>query len=217
MGLTNALLKSFGIEQDQRDAIMTAHQETLEAIKAERDELRDKAARIPDLERQVEELKAADKGDEWKAKYDQLKESDDQLRAEHETLKAEAEKARAEHEAFAQRVEAEKADAEKLELYKGLLREIGLDETRVELAAKVKALDELTVEDGKLAGYDELKASEADTWKPFIPQVQPPRGQQVPGGDQTPPPNPQEGEQPNERAVQIARERHEKLYGKSEE
>ena len=39
MALTNALLKSMGIEGDQRDQIMAEHQATLQSIKDERDEL----------------------------------------------------------------------------------------------------------------------------------------------------------------------------------
>ena len=213
MALTNALLKSFGLEQDQRDAIMTAHQETLESIKAERDELQDKAAKVPDLERQIEELKAAGEKDEWKSKYDELKESADKLQADYETLKGEKETLGSEYEAYKQQVETDKANAVKLGLYKGLLREIGLDEKRVEKAAQLKKLDELTVTDGKLDNYEELKEAEADEWSVFIPQPQGVQGQNV----ATPPKSEPAGDQPNQRAVEIAKQRHEKLYGKSEE
>lgn len=192
---------------------MAEHQGTLEAIKAERDELRDTAAKVPDLESQIEELKAADKGEEWKAQYDQLKEASDKLQSDYDELRAEADKAREEHESYVRQVEADKANAEKLGLYKALLREIGLDEKRVEKAAALKKLDELTVEDGKLAGYDELKAAEAEEWSVFIPQPQGVHGQNV----ATPPKTEPTAEQPNQRALEIAKQRHEKLYGKSEE
>ena len=213
MALTNALLKSFGIEQEQRDAIMAAHQETLESIKAERDELQDKAAQVPDLEKQIEALKAADKSDEWKAKCEELSEANDKLQTDYDALKADADKANAEHEEYVKQVEADKSKADKLSLYKELLEEIGLDKKRIDKVAKLKNLDELTVSDGKLEGYDELKASEAEEWAEFIPQPQGVKGQSVP----TPPKTEPTGEQPNPRAVQIAKERHEKMYGKSEE
>ena len=102
--------------------------------------------------------------------------------------------------------------AEKLTLYKALLREIGLDDKRVDKAAKLKDMDELEIEDGKLAGIDELKKTEAEEWAEFIPEMAR-RGAPVP----TPPKQEPAPNQPNERAVQIAKERHEKLYGKSEE
>ena len=220
MALTRRFLNALGIEAEKVDQIIEGHSEAVESLKAQRDEaeakaeaLRTESEKVPNLEKQIEELKAADKGDEWKAKYDELKARYDELQESYGALKGEKESLGSEYESYKQQVEADKANAEKLSLYKGLLREIGLDEERVELAAGVKKLDELTVVDGKLDGYDELKASEATTWRPFIPQPQGVKGQSVP----TPPKAEPTGEQPNPRAVQIAKERHEKLHGKSEE
>lgn len=219
MPLTNALLKSMGIEGDQRDQIMAEHQATLQSIKDERDELRDKAAKVADLEGQIEALKAADESDEWKAKCEQAEADAEKARADAEklqgeidTIKAAKDKLQGEFDAYKGDVAAEKANAEKLELYKGLLRDIGLDEKRVEKAARLKPLDELSVEDGKLAGYEELKASEADEWAEFIPQPQGAHGQNVP--------NPPKGENvPNGADPEIAKmleQRHSDLYGKAD-
>ena len=220
MALTNSLLKQLGIESEQRDTIMAAHQETLESIKRERDELRDKAAKVPDLEGQIEALKAADESDEWKAKYEKAKADAEEAKADAEklqgeidTLKEAKDKLQGEFDAYKGDVATEKENAEKLELYKGLLREIGLDEKRVEKAARLKPLDELSVKDGSLDGYEELKKAEADEWAEFIPQSQGTHGQSVPN----PPKGEPTGDQPNPRAVEIAKQRHEKLYGKSEE
>ena len=220
MALTNSLLKQLGIESEQRDTIMAAHQETLESIKRERDELRDKAAKVPDLERQVEELKAADESDEWKAKYeqakseaDEAKEDAEKLQGEIDKLNDEKDKLKGEFDAYKGDVAAEKANAEKLELYKGLLREIGLDEKRVDKAARLKSLDELTVEDGALAGYDELKKAEAEEWAEFIPQSQGTHGQKVPNP-------PKGGEVPEGADPEIAKmlkQRHDDLFGKADE
>lgn len=220
MALTNSLLKQLGIESEQRDTIMAAHQETLESIKRERDELRDKAAKVPDLEGQIEALKAADKGDEWKAKYEQAeadaekaKEDSDKLQGEIDSLKAAKDKLQGEFDAYKGDVATEKANAEKLELYKGLLREIGLDEKRVEKAARLKPLDELDVEDGALKGYDELKRAEAEEWAEFIPQPTGKHGQNVPNppkGDTVP-----EGADPE--IAKMLQQRHDDLFGKAEE
>ena len=220
MALTQSLLKSLGIESDQRDAIMAAHQETLESIKSERDELRDIAAKVPDLEGQIEELKASDKGAEWKAKYeqakseaDEAKEDAEKLQGEIDKLNDEKDKLKGEFDAYKGDVAAEKANAEKLELYKGLLREIGLDEKRVDKAARLKSLDELTVEDGKLEGYEELKKAEAEEWAEFIPQSQGTHGQNVP--------NPPQGSHVPEGAdpeiAKMLKQRHDDLFGKADE
>lgn len=213
MALTNALLKSMGIEGDQRDQIMAAHQETLESIRNERDGLRDIAAKVPDLEAEIEELRKADKGEELQAKLDEAEEAREKLLGDIEALKGEKASVEGEFESYRNGVEAERANAEKLELYKGLLREIGLDEKRVEKAARLKPLDELTVEDGKLAGYDELAKAEADEWADFIPQSNGTHGQQVP----TPPKggNVPEGADPE--IAKMLEQRHADLYGRPSE
>ena len=220
MPLTNALLKSMGIEGDQRDQIMAEHQATLQSIKDERDELRDKAAKVADLEGQIEELKASDKGAEWKAKYEQAKSEADEakddaekLQGEIDKLKDEKDKLKGEFDAYKGDVAAEKANAEKLELYKGLLRDIGLDEKRVEKAARLKSLDELTVKEGALDGYEELKKAEAEEWAEFIPQSQGTHGQNVP--------NPPKGggapEGADPEITKMLQQNHADLFGKADE
>ena len=174
------------IEPEKVDQIIEAHAETVDGLKSQADELKaelamakEAAEKVPALEKQIEDMKASDPTEEWKAKYAELN---------------------------------DKYEAEKLSLYRNLLREIGLDERRVEKASLLKDLDELTVEDGKLVGYDELREAEAEEWAAFIPQEKV-QGAPVP----TPPKAEPAGEQPHERAVRIAQERHEKMYGKSEE
>lgn len=213
MALTRKFLTAMGIEAEKIDQIIEAHTESTEALKSRAEEanaiaeqMREDASRVPVLEKEIEALKAADKGDEWKAKYDEASDERDGLQEKLESLQGE-------FDSFKASVEADKANAEKLGLYKGLLREIGLDEKRVEKAALLKSMDELTVgEDGKLEGYDELKASEAEEWAAFIPQT----NLQVPPVA-TPPKSEPTGDAPNPRAVEIAKQRHEKLFGKSEE
>lgn len=220
MALTRRMLTAMGIEAEKIDQIIEAHTESTEALKAraedekaKAEELREQAAKVPDLEKQIEALKAADESGEWEAKYGEAKAESDKLQGELDKLKGEKATLEEEFESYKGEVEAEKADAEKLELYKGLLREIGLDEKRVEKAARLKPLDELTVEDGALAGYEELKASEAEEWADFIPQSQGTHGQNL----ATPPKAEPTGVQANEIAVRIAKERHERMYGKDEE
>ena len=150
MALTNAMLKEMGIEQEQRDQIMTAHQEVLEEIKAERDKLRDTAAKVPDLEKTIEELKAAQPTEDWEAKYQ--------------------EKA-AELESFREQVAEEKAKAEKASLYKSALREVGVGEKFVDDIMGVVDLTSVAVEDGKLADVENLKAELADKYSTFITQT----------------------------------------------
>lgn len=147
MALTNALLKSMGIEGDQRDQIMAEHQATLQSIKDERDELRDTAARVPALEKQVEDLKAAQPTEDWEARYN----------AEHEAF-----------EAFKTKAEQERADKEKSDLYRALLLEQGVDPKRVDSIMRVTDLGQVSVKDGQLEGSEALAESIKSEWGDFV-------------------------------------------------
>lgn len=147
MALTNAMLKAMGIENDQRDQIMTAHQEVLESIKAERDELRDTAAKVPALEKEVEDLKAAQPTEDWEAKYNELK---------------------SEYDGYKDKVANEQAEQEKASLYRSLLREAGVDEKRLDSIMKVTDLSGISVLDGAIADADTVKEAIATEWGDFI-------------------------------------------------
>lgn len=147
MALTNALLKSMGIEGDQRDQIMAAHQETLQSIKDERDQLRDTAAKVPDLERQIQELEAARPAEDFERKYND----------EHEAF-----------EAYKAKVASEQADKEKADLYRALLLEQGVDPKRVDAIMRVTDLAEVSVKDGQLEDSEKLAESIRSEWADFV-------------------------------------------------
>lgn len=147
MALTNALLKSMGIEGDQRDQIMAEHQATLQSIKDERDQLRDTAAKVPALERQVQELEAARPTEDWEARYN----------AEHEAF-----------EAFKSKAAQERADKEKADLYRALLLEQGVDPKRVDAIMRVTDLGKVSVKDGQLEGSEALAESIKTEWADFV-------------------------------------------------
>ena len=192
MALTNQMLKAMGIENDQRDQIMTAHQEVLESIKAERDELRDIAAKVPNLEKKVQELEDAQPSEDWEKKYNELQEQ---------------------YEGYKAKVAEEQAIAEKQRLYRQLLQDAGIAESKhVDAILKVANLDEVNVKDGAIEGAEELKEGITKEWEAFIPQITI-QGAEVP----TPP----EGDEPkngaNPEVLKRLNERHERLYGKAQE
>lgn len=147
MALTNALLKSMGIENDQRDQIMAAHKEVCDSIIAERDEARDTAARVPDLEKRIQELEAREPAEDFRPKYDELK---------------------AEYEEYKSRVEAERAEEEKARLYRSLLREQGVDERRIDSIMRVTDLGGVAVKDGVIQDAEALAEAIASEWGDFI-------------------------------------------------
>lgn len=147
MALTQAMLKAMGIEDEKRDQIMEAHQGVLESIKAERDELKEEAAKVPTLEKAIEEFKASQPTEDWEKKYNELKE---------------------EFDGFKTKVEAEQAEMEKARLYRAMLREAGVDERRIEPIMKVTDLSGVGVEDGAISDKETVMKAIAEEWGGFI-------------------------------------------------
>lgn len=69
MSITRKMLKGMGLTEEQQDAIFDAHTETVNEIKTERDRYKSEAERLPDVQRQLDELKTAGDGG-YKEKYE---------------------------------------------------------------------------------------------------------------------------------------------------
>lgn len=191
MALTRAMLKAMDIDSDKADQIFAAHTDVVESIKAERDELRGKAAEVPDLKKQIEELEAAKPTEDWEAKYNELK---------------------AEHESFKTQVAEEKAKAEKASLYRAVLREAGVEEKYIDDIMGVTDFAQVVVENGAIADAEGVRAKVAEKYASFIPQVS------TKGADPATPPEQQQTENgANPDVMKRLQERHERIYGKAEE
>ena len=70
MALTRKSLKAMGIEDEKIDQIIEMHTETVDALKKERDDFRDKAEQYDTLKKELDGLK---NGKDWKAEHDTLK------------------------------------------------------------------------------------------------------------------------------------------------
>lgn len=150
MALTRKMLTAMGIEPDKVDQIIESHSETVEGLKKQAEELRETASKVPTLEKEIEDLKAAQPTEDWQAKYDELK---------------------SEYDGFKDKVEKEQAEAEKARLYRAMLRESGVDERRIEAIMKVTDLEKVSVEDGAIAEPDSVRQAIADEWGAFITQT----------------------------------------------
>lgn len=149
MTLTRKMLSAIGIEQEKIDQIIESHADTVNGLKEKASELQKQAERVPSLEKQIEELKAAQPTEDWEEKYKELK---------------------AEYEDFRQKVDDERATQEKSRLYRAMLREAGVDEKRFDSIMKLTDLSEIKVEDGKIEDAESVKKSIADEWGDFIVQ-----------------------------------------------
>lgn len=150
VALTRKLLKSMGIEDEKIDQIIEAHTETVDALKAERDQAKADSAKLKDVERELEAIKSAP-GDDFQAKYE----------SEHKAF-----------EDYKAEVKAQQAHDEKARLYRGLLREAGVDEKRIDSVMRVADLDKVSVKDGAIEDHDKALEGIKGEWGDFIPQTQ---------------------------------------------
>lgn len=151
MSLTRKMLKGMGLTEDQQDTILEAHTETVNEIKAERDRLKSDAEKLPTVQKELDDLKAAGDGG-YKEKYE----------AEHKAF-----------ETYKKAVDTEKATAAKEKAVEAVLKKIGVSEKRLQSVAKLaKAeglLDALELdEDGAVKDADKLEKSLKDGYGEYI-------------------------------------------------
>lgn len=85
MALTRKFLKALGIEEEKIDEIITAHSDTVEALKEQRDSFEEDAKKLPEVQRELDKLKAEAKdndSDEWKEKYNKVKKDFDDYKTD---------------------------------------------------------------------------------------------------------------------------------------
>jgi len=69
MALTRKLLKGMGLTDEQVDTIIEAHTDTVDGLKADVSKYKTDAEKLPGVQRQLDDLKAAGDGD-YKEKYE---------------------------------------------------------------------------------------------------------------------------------------------------
>lgn len=192
LALTRKLLEGMGIEDKQIETIIEAHSETVTALKAERDKAKEAAAKVPDLQKKLEEAEAASgSGDEWEQKYQD----------EHQAF-----------EDFKAQVATEKAEADKAQAYRGMLMAAGIDPKRIDAIMRVTDLSQVEMEDGKLKDTEKLQESAKQEWSDFVVKSN------TQGSNPATPPEHKE-KMPEGADPEIAKrmqERHERMFGTSQ-
>jgi len=158
MALSRKFLSALGIEADKIDEIINAHSETVDALKEERDKYKanaegydEKTKEVEKLQKEIETLKDSQK-DSYKVKYEAIKEEFDD---------------------YKKSVESEKTKATKTEAFKGLLKEIGVAEKRIDSVTRVSDIDSIKLDkDGKIENVADLKKSLSEEWADFIVKEQ---------------------------------------------
>lgn len=197
MSLTRKMLSAMDIPAGKIDEIISAHTETVDAIKEDRDRFKSESESLKAEKKQLEkanaELEEFRSGD-WQAKYEKLKGDHDKLKGEYDTFKSDTE---------AKAVKAAKESA-----YKQLLQEAGLSDKRIPTVMKVSAstVDGITLDDdGKIKDADKLIESVKTEWADFISTTH------EQGADVSKPPanDGDGGKQPSRAAQMVAQYRNE--------
>ena len=151
MALTRKFLAALGIEADKIDEIITAHTETVDALKTERDKYKTDSETLADVTKErVEYKKTAEKSekDPYKVKYEALKEDFDAFKAD---------------------IEKSKSAEQKTNAFKALLKDIGVAEKRIDAVVRVTDMDSIKLDsDGKIEGASDLKKTMKEEWSDFI-------------------------------------------------
>lgn len=147
MALTRSFLKGMGITDEQISAIIEAHTESTDALKAQRDNYKAYAEKLPAVQQELDTLKAKGDGG-WQKKYED------------------------EHSAFEayKTAESEKATKQaKIDAYRALLTEAKVSDKAMNLIINSLDLTQFEIgEDGKLKDADKLTAAIKTDYADFI-------------------------------------------------
>ena len=149
MALTRKFLSALGIEEAKIDEIISAHADTVNALKEQRDGYKADADKLPAVQKALDDLKASQSGeDPYKEKYEnQAREFDE----------------------YKKSVEAKELKRSKSTAYKQVLKELKASHVDSILKASQSELEKIELdENGKIKDVDKLKESIKKEWADFI-------------------------------------------------
>lgn len=157
MALKRSYLTAMGLTEEQVNSIIEAHSDTVNALKEQIAELKDNAEELKttksELEKVQNELDEAKKNsdpDEAKQKYDALKK---------------------EYDDFKKDIEQKETESKLKNAYKGLLKEAGVSERRIDTIIKASgdAIKNLKFDkEGKIVDADKVSEAIKKEWADFI-------------------------------------------------
>jgi len=189
------ILSAAGVSSEKMDEavnkIVDGHVTSINALREERDNYKADAEKLPGVQKELDNLKAATSGNGDLQK--KLTDAQNELRD------------------YKAQVQKEKETATKKSLYRELLKELKVDEKRFDSILKVTDLEKLKLDkDGKLDGADDLKKSVQNEWADFIVTER----KQGAGVD-TPPAGGDGSPKTESRAAQLQAQYQARLYGEA--
>lgn len=164
MALTREFLTALGIEKEKHQAIIDAHTETTDALKADRDRYKAEADKLPKVQ---EELKKAQAAAKDSGEYDKLKKEYDDYKAE---------------------VASKETLANKKAAFRKVAKDAGLTDAGIEKAAKYQDYNRIELDEkGEIKDAKDLIKSVREEWPEHV-QTSGKKGADVPnppggGGD----------------------------------
>ena len=192
MALTRAMLKGMNLTDEQVSAIIDEHTSVTSALKEQINEFKEKAEKLPAVEKELEDLKKDVADNDWKGKYD--KEHDD-------------------FEKYKTEISAKETASKVQDAYKKLLAECKVGDKHVGAILRVTDFKDMKLkEDGTLENVDALKEKITTDWSGFITS-EGTKGAEV----ETPPAGDGGNNGGTSRAAELAAKYHENMYGKGKE
>ena len=146
MAVTRSFLKGMGLTDEQVSAIVEEHDNTINGLKKVRDQYKEDAEKLPQVQRELDELKSGTNS--WKDKY---------------------EKEHAAFEDFKSETEAKESRAKVENAYRNLLRDTKVGDGQIEAILKVTDFSNLKLgEDGKIENENTVVEDIKKTWAAFI-------------------------------------------------
>lgn len=141
MAMTRKFLKALGIEEDKIEQIIEAHDETVSALKADRDKFKADAEKLPEVQRELDTAKAAAKNSGDAAK----------IQKDFDNFKAE--------------VQAKEIRAKKETALRKVAKDAGLSEAGITKALKYHDYATIELDDkGEIKAANDLIKSLKEEW-----------------------------------------------------
>lgn len=200
MALTKArlreILSAAGVSAENAEKavtdIMDGHTASINALREERDQYKADAEKLPVVQKELDDMKAANDGeDSYKSKYEK----------EHKDF-----------EEYKAVQTAKETKANKTAAYRALLKEAGVSDKRIDTVVRASApdIDALELdENGKIKGAEDLTKTIKENWSDFITT----KGTE--GAETKTPPSGNGGGNKESKAAQIVANYNKTLYGES--
>lgn len=189
MAFTRKFLKALGLTEEQVDSVVEAHTETVDGLKSQMAGYKADAEKLEGVQKELDALKAADGGEDYKAKYD----------SEHAAF-----------ERYKSDQTAKEAAALTERLYREQLTALGITGKRADSIVRLTDLSAVKVKDGKLEDADGVKNGIQTDYADFIPNTNK-QGARVDN-----PPDNNGGGGASSRAAQVAKDYYAAIYGAAE-